>query len=259
MLTLEQIEAQYPENLRPFKRGLLREYLQYKILEIIFASKYASKLSFLGGTALRIMYENARFSEDIDFDNFGLRENEFDELARQIRIGLEGEGLKTEVDTVAKGAYRCRVRLPDVLFSNELSPHPEEKILIQIDTAPHDFKYMPDKKILNKFDVFSEIFVTPRDIILSQKIYAALNRKRAKGRDFYDIVFLFSFTKPNYSYLEAKIGTGDGQSLKRKIIESIAKLDFKKLGRDVGTFLFKPSDVRKVELFPEFISQIKLD
>lgn len=54
MLTLQQIEQQYPEALRPFKRGLLREYLQYKILEIIFASEYAAKLSFLGGTARRI-------------------------------------------------------------------------------------------------------------------------------------------------------------------------------------------------------------
>lgn len=49
MLTLAQIVQQYPENLRPFKRGILREYLQYKILEIIFASQYARKLVFLGG------------------------------------------------------------------------------------------------------------------------------------------------------------------------------------------------------------------
>jgi predicted nucleotidyltransferase component of viral defense system len=64
MLTLSQIEQQYEEQLRPFKRALLREYLQCKILEIIAASEYATKLSFLGGTALRIIYNNTRFSED---------------------------------------------------------------------------------------------------------------------------------------------------------------------------------------------------
>ena len=33
MLDIKQIEPFYPENLRPFKRNLLREYVQYKILE----------------------------------------------------------------------------------------------------------------------------------------------------------------------------------------------------------------------------------
>ena len=72
MLTLSQITEQYAEALRPFKRNILREYLQYKILEIMFASEYATKLSFLGGTALRIVYGNTRFSADVDFDNFRL-------------------------------------------------------------------------------------------------------------------------------------------------------------------------------------------
>lgn len=259
MLTLQQIEEQYPESLRPFRRGLLREYLQYKILEIIFASEYAVKLSFLGGTALRIIYGNTRFSEDLDFDNFGLDDGEFDGLAQKVRVNLEAQGLKVEVDTVSKGAYRCRVRLPDILFVNELSPHQEEKILIQIDSLAHDFEYQPDKKILNKFDVFSELFVTPPDILLSQKIYAAINRKRAKGRDFYDIVFLLSFTKPNYAYLRTKIGVGNSEELRKKLAESLVGLDFKELGRDVQSFLFNPADVRKIEVFPEFIAQAALE
>ncbi|HLD00076.1 MAG TPA: nucleotidyl transferase AbiEii/AbiGii toxin family protein [Patescibacteria group bacterium] len=259
MLTLQQIEQQYPETLRPFKRGLLREYLQYKILEIMFASEYASKLSFLGGTALRIVYGNSRFSEDLDFDNFGLNKDDFDDLAQNVRVGLEADGLKVEVDTVAKGAYRCRVRLPKILFINELSPHQEEKVLVQIDSLAHDFAYRPDKKILNKFDVFSEIFVTPPDILLSQKIYAAINRKRSKGRDFYDIIFLFSLVKPNYAYLQAKIGIRDAEELRKKLMESMKDFDFKELGRDVQPFLFNAADARKVELFPEFIAQASLE
>ena len=260
MLTLQQIEQQYPEFAgRPFKRNLLREYLQYKILEIIFNSEYAPQLSFLGGTALRIVYGNARFSEDLDFDNFGLNETEFDGLAQKVRAGLEAEGLKVEVDTTAKGAYRCRVRLPNILFVNELSPHQEEKILIQIDSAPHHFAYKPDRKGLNKFDVFSEIFVTPPDILLSQKICAAIGRKRAKGRDFYDIVFLLSFVKPNYGYLKARLGIGDGESIRKKLLESIAEFDFKELGQDVQHFLFNAKDTRKVELFREFMAQAPLE
>src|SRR3989344_9051219 len=99
MLTLSQITEQFPEGLRPFKRNILREYLQYKILEIMFASEYAAKLSFLGGTALRIVYGNSRFSEDLDFDNFGLNKDDFDDLAQNVRLGLDALGLKTEIDT----------------------------------------------------------------------------------------------------------------------------------------------------------------
>lgn len=259
MLTQTEIEQQYPVNLRLFKRGLLREYLQYKILEIIFAGAYARKLSFLGGTALRIIYGNTRFSEDLDFDNFDLSAVEFDGLAQMVRVGLEALGLKVQIDTVDKGAYRCRVRLPDILFMNELSPHQEEKILIQIDSEAQGFEYQPDKKILNKFDVFSQIFVTPSDILLSQKINAALNRRRAKGRDFYDIVFLFTLTKPNYAYLKLKLGVPDAQTLRKTVLEGIKGLDFKELGQEVIPFLFNPEDIRKIALFPEFIAQASLE
>lgn len=258
MLTLQQIEQQYPESLRPFKRHLLREYLQYKILEIIFASPQAAQLAFLGGTALRLVYGNTRFSEDLDFDNFGLSDVEFNKLGARVRAGLAAEGLAAEVDTVKRGAYRCRVRLPDILFANELTPHRAEKILIQIDSAAHDFTYQPDRTILNKFDVFSEIFVTPPDVLLAQKLYAALNRQRAKGRDFYDIVFLLSFTKPNYGYLQIKLGVADATSLRKKLIASCTELDFAALGRDVRPFLFTPADARKVKLFPKFIAQAPL-
>ncbi len=259
MLTLSAIEQQYPANLRSFKRGLLREYLQYKILEIIFAGPYARKLSFLGGTALRIIYGNTRFSEDLDFDHFDLSDAEFSGLAQKVRSGLEEQGMKVQIDVVGQAAYRCRVRLPELLFVNELSPHQEEKILIQIDSEAHGFAYNPDKKILNKFDVFSEVFVTPVDILLSQKIYAALNRKRAKGRDFYDIVYLFTLTKPNYAYLKSKLQVADGKGLRKMILKEIRGMDFKELGQEVRQFLFAPEDTRKIELFPEFIAEVALE
>jgi predicted nucleotidyltransferase component of viral defense system len=70
MLSLDQIKEYYPENLKGFERFMLREYLQYKILEVLFDSKYANKFVFIGGTALRIVHNNERFSEDLDFDNF---------------------------------------------------------------------------------------------------------------------------------------------------------------------------------------------
>jgi len=205
MLTLSQIQEHYPENIKGFKKNILREYLQYKILEIIFNSKYANKLCFLGGTALRIIYNSQRFSEDLDFDNFGITPKEFADLSQKIREKLSKEGYETQITNVYKGAFRCNIKLPKILYDNDLSGIKDEKMLIQIDTAPHHFTYTPEKRTLNKFEVFKQIFVTPADILLSQKINAVFNRKRQKGRDFFDIVYLFSFTKPDYKYLVQKL------------------------------------------------------
>jgi len=107
MLDFQQIKDQYPENLQRFERAILREYLQYKVLQAIFDSKYASKLAFLGGTALRIVYGNNRFSEDIDLDNFGLTWSEFEEVIQKIKQFMALEGFEVEVRKVTKGAYRC--------------------------------------------------------------------------------------------------------------------------------------------------------
>lgn len=257
MLSLEQIENYYPANLRAFKKNILREYLQCKILEIIFNSQYSGKLSFLGGTALRIFYDNMRFSEDLDFDNLGMNEKDFGEMTEEIKKELEKQGYGVEIKNVFKGAYRCYVKMPRVLFDNRLSGLENEKIIIQIDMAPHDFAYEPENKILNKFDVFSEIKVTPLDILLSQKIYAALNRKRAKGRDFFDIIFLLPKAKPNYNYLMKKIGVKNGKELKDKIVEAAKGLDFNDLSKDTEPFLFSPEEANKIKLFSQYIKQIE--
>ena len=258
MLDLKQIEQYYPENLRAFKKNILREYLQYKILEIIFNSKMSNKLSFIGGTALRIIYGNARFSEDLDFDNFDLSENDFLFLTKEVKANLEKQGYKVETRNVFKGAYRCYIKMPKILFDNKISDLPEEKVMIQIDTAPHNFNYKSDKKILNKFDVFTQVLAAPLDILLSQKIYAALNRKRAKGRDFFDIIFLLQKTKPNYNYLEQKINAKDEQALRKKIISHIHKLNLSAVIKDLEPFLFNPSDSKKIKMFEKYIKQVEL-
>lgn len=257
MLTLKEIEKQYPENLKSFKRNILREYLQYKILEIIFNSAYADKLSFLGGTALRILYDNTRFSEDLDFDNFDLTEQEFGKLTEEVQKGLLKDGFEVEIRNVFKGAFRCYVKIPKILLDNNLAVMPDEKIMIQLDTAPHNFRYEPDKKILNKFDVFTQIFITPPDILLAQKIYTIFNRSRAKGRDFFDTVFLLGLFRPNYEYLKLKIGIDNGADLKKKLLAEAEKMDLAALAKDVEPFLFAPSDSKKVILFWEYIKQVE--
>lgn len=255
MISLDTIESYYSAQEKPFSRAILREYLQYKILEIIFNSKVGRQLSFLGGTSLRILHGNQRFSEDLDFDNFGLKkEDEFESLAEEVKRGLELQGYTVEIRNVFKGAFHSYIRLPEILFDNRLAVMKEEKILIQIDTFAQGYQYQPAPAIINRFDVFTEVLSTPIAILLSQKIYAALNRKRAKGRDFFDIVFLLGRTKPDYGFLELKLGIKSREELLQALANGLVGFDFDALAADVEPFLLNRSDLKKVSMFREYIN-----
>ena len=218
MLKLEEIEKFYPAHLHPFRQFLLREYLQYKILLLLFESEFGSQFAFLGGTCLRIVYDNNRFSEDLDFDNFNLKGSDFEQVALAIQKGLEREGLQVEMRNVFSGAYHCYIKFPGLLYQTGLSGHKEAKILIQLDTEAQSFDFKPDTYLLNKLDVFGAIRTTPLDILLSQKIYAICNRKQPKGRDFYDVSYLLGHTIPDYEYLSKMRGWGK-ESVKENVGE----------------------------------------
>lgn len=256
MLELRQIESFYPEPLRSFKKNILREYLQYKILEIIFSSEFSPELFFMGGTAIHIAHGLPRFSEDLDFDNRGLSKESFIRLTELVRKKLEFQGCAVETKNSFTGVYRAYLRLADILYENKVSAYKEEKMLIQLDAEPQNFVYHPDKIIINKFDVFTRINVVPLDALLAQKIHAILTRRRPMGRDFYDAIFLFGKTVPNLDYLNLKLKIGNFTDLKSRLAKHCENLDLKKLARDVERFLYIPDDAQKVLLFNDFLEKL---
>lgn len=258
MLSLEEIKKFFPSPLHQFDRFLLREYLQYIILEIIFKSAYASKLCFIGGTCLRIVHNNNRFSEDLDFDNFNLDISEFEVIANNIEYHLKQNGFEVEVRKVYKGAYHCYIRFPNLLFQSGLSGHQEEKILIRLDTEAQHFHFEPETYIIDKFGVFTSILTTPVDILLSQKLLTITQRPRPKGRDFFDVTFLLPRTKPNFSFIKEKMGIADPVELKSAILERCRNIDFEEMVEDVRSFLFKKEDEARVLLFVPYFQQVDL-
>lgn len=255
MLDISEIRKQFPESLHKFDRGIIREYLQYHILGIIFSHKLSLKLSFLGGTCLRIAHGLKRFSEYIDFDNKTLTEKEFEELGLYIKKELEKLGFTVEIKFVNKEAFHCLIRFPRILFDQGLSPIEEEKIFIRIDTFDQGVYYSPDTFILNKFEVFRQIFITPKNVILSQKLWTITQRNRLKGRDFYDIMFLLQNTKPDQIFLKAKFGTADYNKLIVILEEKLKETDYEALAKDVQPFLFNEEAKEMFSVFPTFLRQ----
>jgi predicted nucleotidyltransferase component of viral defense system len=255
MLSLQQIQQFYPTQLHTFSSFLLREYLQHKILVLLFKGDFANKFAFLGGTCLRIVHQSNRFSEDLDFDNFNLSPNDFEQVAAMIQQGLEREGFQIEMQQVYRGAYHCYIKFPNLLHQSGLSGHKEAKILIQLDTEPQNFDFQPENYLLNKFDTFGTIRTTPIDLLLAQKITAFCNRRQPKGRDIYDITFLCSKTRPNYAYLAQRLNVKNSTELKEVLLIRLNKLNLNQLAKDVSPFLFYPDDLQRIFLFPQFIQQ----
>ncbi|MBN1373763.1 nucleotidyl transferase AbiEii/AbiGii toxin family protein [Candidatus Dojkabacteria bacterium] len=253
MISLKEINSSYPPKLQMFSLGILREYIQYKILEAIYGSRYNNNLVFMGGTALRIVHNNQRFSEDLDFDNVKLNKLEFESLVGLVKSELTLEGFQVETRVVYKKAFHCYIKIPDILYKEGLSDLPNQKITIRIDTMPQNYIYSSEVHLLDKFDVYQNIKVVPISTLLSQKIAALLERKRSKGRDFFDVSFLISQNiKPDMVYLRQKLGTTSSQSLKQRLAERAREADLTRMAADVKPFLFDKSHAARVI---NFISQ----
>lgn len=256
MLSINEIAKFYPKNMHVFKKQLLREYLQYKIIDIIFNSKFSNRIVFMGGTAIRIVHNSQRFSEDIDFDSKDISFDEFKKLTELIRRELELEGFSIEMKIVSKKAFRCYIKFPKLLFAYNLSGYETEKILIQLDAEKQPYTYNATGYLLNKFSILTRIFIVPQNILLSQKISAFLNRKRTKGRDIFDIIYMFSFTRPDYGYLKSTDGIKNDNSLKAILLKKCKMIDLKKLRKEIEIFLMNPKDAKIVEMFPDFVKMI---
>ena len=254
MLELKQIASFFPENLRHLQRNLLREYLQYKILDAVFRNRHGQKLVFMGGTAIHVVHGLPRFSEDLDFDNRGLKPADFSAMVRDVAGKLVLEGYTIETDTSFKGAFSADIKFTGLLFMLGLSGHKEEKFLIKLDAEPQQFLFKPERAVISKFDVLAGIAVVPASVLLAQKYHAILTRKRAMGRDFFDAMFLAGKAKPDFGYLLARAGLADRQGLRAALLRRCAELDFKLLVRDLEPFLYKPTDAKQVLLFEEFVA-----
>jgi len=260
MISFDEIKFFFAENLRKNPSHfeyMLKEYFHYRMLDIIFSGEYASKLSFIGGSSLRILYQIKRFSEELDFDCFHLSRDEFIQFTNRVIARLREEGIKVETEDKKKelqlAAFRRNIIFPGLLFDLGFTGNREKKLLIKIECEPHQYDYDPAKPIIQKFNVFTQIFAPSTDILLSMKTGAVLERR--KGRDYYDFIFLSGITDPDFGYLNKKLGISNHIQLYERILESCEKTNFELKSRDFEKLVFDPAETKKVLLFKEYIRQ----
>lgn len=258
MIDISYINSYFPNSLTSnsaFQKHILKEYIQLMVLDHISMSGYINKLSFIGGTNLRIIKGIDRFSEDLDFDCKQLSETDFMNLTDSIILFLKRSGLNIECKDKPNSnltAYRRNIYFPEFLFNLGLTGHKEERFLLKIEAQDQTISYDSEMKQVQKCGFFFSIPTPPDSILLSMKLSALLTR--AKGRDFYDCMFLMQQTKPSYEFLSKKNGISSPSELKEAISKKLRSIDLNLKKKDFEHLLFNTHSAEKLLKFEEFIN-----
>ena len=80
---------------------------------------------------------------------------------------------------------------------------------------------------------------------------------RAKGRDFYDAMFLLQRTKPDFGFLSVSHpGIHDIDSLKAALLEKASSVNLELKRRDVEHLLFRHEKADMILSFPRFVEML---
>ncbi len=260
MIELEQIKNYFPEEIRNnpvYQKYMLKEYIQLMILDFLSTSQYVSKITFIGGTNLRLVKGIDRFSEDLDFDCKNFSDEEFKKMTDEVLLFLQRSGFRVETRDKTNDklkAFRRSIYFPELLFEMGLSGYKEERFLVKVESQDQGYDYPQTIVNINRAGFFFPFPVPPDDILCAMKISALLSRQ--KGRDFYDAVFLLSQTMPDYDYLSAKWNIGNISELKAALLKTIEKIDIKKKSQDFEHLVLNKSTANRVLLFKDFVTEL---
>lgn len=260
MINLEQIKNYFPAQINEqasFSKYMLKEYLQLMILDYLSSTSYIRKMSFIGGTYLRLVKGIDRFSEDLDFDCKELSKNEFIEMTNGIIQFLERSGLRVQVrdkDNPKLKAFRRNIYFPELLFELGLSGYREERFLIKVESQDQGIIYKPIIANIKGCGYYFPFSVPSEGVMCSMKIAAMLSR--SKGRDFYDLIFLLSQTKPDYDFLSRRCGVTNLEAFKNATKELLNTIDLTKKQKDFEHLLFNKTTSEKILRFGEFVDSL---
>ena len=253
MLDLQNIRAFYPgfPESPDTDIQLYKEYLELMVLDFLSSHSLIGKLTFIGGTTLRLLRQIDRFSEDLDFDCKNLSQEEFASLTDDVVRFLGRNGLPAvakEKESDALTAFRRTIQFPQLLYDLGLSPYREKKFVLKIEVQDQGVDYQRDMFTVNR-DGFYFRIPSPSDATLyAMKLSTILHR--GKGRDFYDAMFLRSRSEPDMNYLSQREGITTPEELSHRMKQVCDRTDFKLKAQDFKYLLFRPENSSRILDFP---------
>lgn len=265
----------------------LKEIIQEIALLGLHRANFFEKAAFYGGTALRILYQLPRYSEDLDFTlfkkdpNFSLTpyfsavEKELESYGFQVKIDSVDKKNKTDVESAFIKA-NTQIHLLKVeslkAFAKNSQFNSKLQIKFEVDTDPiSEFEY--ETRYLLAPISFPIISLKKPDLFAG-KLHALLYRKwknRVKGRDFYDYVWYLKNKIPvRINYLRQKaIQSGHIKNKDLQNLEQLKKIltvrfndiDYDAAKKDVRAFIKDESELKiwNKDFFNQITEQLKVE
>ena len=182
----EKLAQQHQTGIFP---NIVREYFQHVFLSELYKLRETEKMLLKGGTALRVIYGSPRFSEDLDFSVFGVRQIDLkhfiETLFLNVLAAIEQVGIQVDVgeksDKTSGGyigvaTFKVLDYQPTGLEINVSSRNGRD-MKGEVDSITNDF--VPTYNLIH----------LPQHELVEEKIFGAL-QERKKPRDFYDLYFM---------------------------------------------------------------------
>ncbi|TSC83574.1 MAG: hypothetical protein G01um101416_1213 [Microgenomates group bacterium Gr01-1014_16] len=253
-----------------FMRNLLKERLQFYVLQFISISPWSKSLIFKGGTCLRFFFDLPRLSEDLDFDV--LNDPHFnlvsftEEISKHFVSTLQVRKFSTKIAGNGRTLYLKFPILDEIGLM--LSPVESNILFVRLDFSPtigHSFAIELSTKSTLNFSFIIQRYALPE--LMSGKIAAILKREkiegitkqpRVKGRDYYDLIwYLEKNIRPNWIYFAELTGLGQPAAIKQ-LKKKFAHIDPRVLRDDLTPFFPDPQfvDSFSQNINKLFVSQV---
>ena len=208
MITTETIQA-LAAKLRTTELNVRREYCQHLFLSYFYQQLLTDQVYFKGGTALRVVYNSPRFSEDLDFSSSlaDIHALEDAVLGTLAEIARENVDVDITESKTTSGGY-----LAIVTFRGGDAP-----VAVQLEVSLRAGEKRGEAAtIVSEFIPAYTILALTREQLIDEKIQALLTRQKA--RDFYDLYFM----------LRANLVPAGQRGLLPQALETVrnSKLDF---------------------------------
>lgn len=239
------------------KRAIIREYLQCQFLYFLYSQKESEKLSLIGGTALRLLRNLDRFSEDIDFDNLGLGFGKIKKLFERCLYVMQKEGFETEFSfKKMNNSGIGKIKFVNLLYKTGISTNPKEKLMIKLDYTTPIIKSKQEVITLSRFGFIQNIITASQESLLIQKAKAILTRKDPQARDYYDFVWLLSYNiEPDVRQMKL-LGVKDENELWQSLLDIYnkrIKSNLQAQKKKLLPFLIHPENIRYLEIFENLL------
>lgn len=179
--------------------NIAREYAQHMFLTGFYQQRGTERMMFKGGTALRLVYNSPRFSEDLDFSGFGITIKDIEDWVAATIVTIEQSAILVSIEESKKtsGGYLGILNLG---FSGY-------RVRILLEVSLRRKNEIKGRGVLIASDLIPAYMITliPEEIMVKEKLAALLERR--KPRDFFDCYFMLrkNLIPPGQRHLLAKV------------------------------------------------------